>query len=385
MPKNDTSSRSWFCVQTFKDLEKVPEYLKEYVGTNPQKVCELMAEKWISGGVGRSGSWVYCVSAEGLHHVHNVLESVGKTRFSAVKKAFPGMHVEPTQGTKKDVVDYIEKKGRFAEKGEQILYTYTVGEIEGKQGYRSDLNMVQQLISEGLTPREILDSDPNFYRLSSYLQEMFYAKKLADTPPIRDVSVFWHFGETGTGKTMQAFSNIEKKGRENVFYVTAENRSPFDNYVAQSELWIDELRQDSPYFTFPLMLNVLDKYTAEIPCRYKNSLMLWNEVHVLSPLLPYEVYDNLMNKHDKIAQLLRRVRYYVYHYKDDFGVIKNFTLDTKNSGQFLDRTLIVNQARMAELVQADKKSPEKVETSPALGVVSSSSSSALVDEFSQFF
>lgn len=356
----DTMSRSWFCVMNFKDEEKIPEYIKPYVKENPQKVCELMAEKWI-GNEGRSGAWVYCVSADGLHHVHTVLESSpNKTRFSAVKKAYPEMHIEPTQGNKAQVEDYIYKRGAFEEKGEKVLYTYIVGEIKGKQGQRSDLVEVKSLIDDGLTPIQILNTNPNYYRISGHIDKMFYNKKLAETPCIREVVVYWHYGATGTGKTRQGYLNMTEKGREGVYITSAENEHPFDRYVAQSELWIDELRQNSPYFTFARLLGVCDVYTADVSARYNDNLMLWKEVHITSPLLPWEVYDNLRHKQDKLNQLLRRIKYYVYHYKDENGEIQKYTYDTHNKGMQIDRSIFEINAKIEKI----KKASGALESTP---------------------
>lgn len=345
--KRDTMSRSWFCVMNFKDSDKIPDYLQKYVKVNPQAVCELMAEKWCISET-RSGAWTYCVSAEGLHHVHCVLESSpNKTRFSAVKSAYPEMHIEPTQGNKKQVEDYIYKRGAFEEKGERVLYIHIVGEIKGKQGHRSDLVEVKNLIDEGLTPAQVLDSNPNFYRISGAVDKMFYAKKLSDTPCIRDNVVYWHFGKTGTGKTYQCFEHMMSRGREEVYFTSAENAHPFDKYVAQSEIWIDELRQDSPYFTFTRMLGVCDTYTADVSARYNDNLMLWTQTHVTSPLMPWEVYDGMRHKQDKLNQLLRRIRYYCYHWHDAEGY-HEFVYDSNNSGQQIDRVIIEGMALSAQ-------------------------------------
>lgn len=331
--KKEVRCRSWFCV-----LNNPSEHYPELKEKKPEEICKLLSEKWCVSD-SRSGGWVYCISADGLHHVHMVLEDDNKSSFTAVKTAYDKAHIEPTQGNKKQVEDYIYKRGAFEEKGEQILCTHLIGEIKGKQGQRSDLAEVKNLIDSGLTPRKVLAMNPNYYRISGYIERMYYEKKLADTPCIREVTVYWHFGATKTGKTYQAYKDMEEKGREHVFVTSAENPHAFDNYQAQNEVWIDELRQDSPFFRFATLLQVCDKYTADIQCRYSDKLMLWNELHITSPMLPYEIYDNLARS-DKINQLYRRIDYYVYHYKDKTGNYKSYVYNDCGCEQKVERDYI---------------------------------------------
>ena len=63
---NDVTVRSWFCV--FNNPDK-----HGYEGT-PQEVCEKLMGEWVGDSGTRSGAWAYCISAEGLHHLHMVLE-----------------------------------------------------------------------------------------------------------------------------------------------------------------------------------------------------------------------------------------------------------------------------------------------------------------------
>ena len=69
---------------------------------SPQEVCEQLRDEWIQDSTTRTGAWAYCISAEGLHHVHMVLEDAVAMRFSMVKKTYAiGAHLEPTKGSKK--------------------------------------------------------------------------------------------------------------------------------------------------------------------------------------------------------------------------------------------------------------------------------------------
>ena len=165
---NETS-KSWFCV-----FNNPAEH--GYEG-EPQEVCNRLRDEWCSGSETRSGAWVYCVSAAGLHHIHMVLEDTVTMRFSAIKASYAkGMHFEPTKGNKKQVEDYINKKGAFEEKGEEIICSVVHGEIRGRQGKRNDLTKIYELISEGLTISEILDIDASFFRYRNLIKEMYFTQ-----------------------------------------------------------------------------------------------------------------------------------------------------------------------------------------------------------------
>lgn len=334
---NNTVSKSWFCV-----LNHPEENISECAGKTSKEICEILSKMWCVSDT-RSGAWVFCVSAEGLKHVHMVLEDEKAMRFSAVKKVFPIAHIEMTKGNKNQVEDYIYKRGAFEEKGEKIIETLIVGEIKGKQGKRKDLENIKDMVDKGMTPRQILDSDVNLYRLETYINKIYYDEKLKNIPIIRDVAVYWHFGDTGTGKSYQAFEHMQEKGREEVYFCSATNRNPFDGYVSQSEIWIDELRNDSSFFTFPAILSICNGFAIPVSARYQDKHMLWSEVHITTPLMPYEIYSYL-DRNDKINQLYRRIRYYVYHYIDDSGKYRTYIYDNRNGRQKIQREFIIMQA-----------------------------------------
>lgn len=343
METKDSLSRSWFVV-----LNNPVEHYPELSGKSEKEICEFLAEKWLSGGKNRTGAWLYCVSADGLHHIHAVLESCpNKSRFSAVKRAYEKAHIEPTMGNKSQVEDYINKRGAFEEKGEKIVYKHQVGEIVGKQGKRSDLENIKELIESGLTPSQIRNLNPDNYRLTEYIDKMFFDYKLSNTACIRDVKVFWHFGETATGKSYECFKHMQEKGRDKVYFCSGEQKNPFDSYQAQEELWIDELRETSPYFNFPTLLSFCDKYTAPLSARYCDKLQLWKEVHITSPLLPAEVFPYGRDKNDKLQQLNRRITAYIYHYVDKNGSYQQFEFKPSNSKDTVLRDTVLAECAIA--------------------------------------
>jgi len=302
---NQESCRSWFCVLNNPQLI--------YDGT-PNKIAEKALDEWVLEQPTRSGAVAYCISADGLHHLHMVLEDSNKSRFSAVKKAYPNAHIEPTKGNKEQAEDYIKKRGKFEEKDEQVLYTAQHGEIKGAQGQRKDLQIIQDYIEQGLTPNEIMDMNIEYRKHEKLIKDHFFQGRKRNTPNKREVTVYWHVGKSGTGKSHEILDLIEKYGENEVYCVT-DFKNGFDKYNAEKILVLDEFRGQMQYH---LLLTILDVYKSQIPCRYTNVYGLWQEVHITS-VLPFEkAYQKMVEENrniDTLEQLKRRIDYVVYHQK----------------------------------------------------------------------
>lgn len=310
-------SRSWFCV-----YNNPAEHDDRFKDKTPDEILELLRDDWINLESDTCGAWAYCISADGLHHVHMVLERSCNMRFSWIKSRYcSGMHIEATQGSKKQAEDYINKRGRFAEKGETVVCVLVEGQIQGKQGSRSDLESIEALLAEGKSPNEIMREKFSYRRYESMIRKAYYAKRYEETPVMRDVCVHWIFGATGTGKSYKYVELCNDFGEENIYRVT-DYEHPWDNYNAEPILFLDEFRGSIQYGQ---LLLALDVYKCELPARYSNCKALWNTVYIASPLLPQEIYSNLAHN-DSLEQLYRRINDVTYFYIDN-GEHRRFTID----------------------------------------------------------
>lgn len=319
---NDVS-KSWFAVFN-NPHEKVRPNGENY-SEDPKKCCEELRDEWIldtDGNVvpGRSGAWAYCISAAGLRHVHMILEDEKAMRFTAVKKSYAqGMHFAATKGTKAEAEGYIKKIGKWEEKGEDILYTEVYGEIKANQGARKDLDEIEQMIQDGKTPTEIMDTKFAWRKYEKMIKDAFYSKRAKETPPFRDVRVVWHVGEAGSGKSYNyvKMCNDPEIGEENIYLLTDYDNGGFDSYCAEKILFMDEFKGQ---MRFQLLLNYLDGYKIQVHARYGNVRALWNEVHITSVYPPEEVYKSMVETSvralDTVAQLKRRINTIVYHWKE---------------------------------------------------------------------
>jgi hypothetical protein len=301
---NKEASRSWFCV-----LNNPQEV---YTG-EPHEIAEQCLAEWVTDHPTRTGAVAYCLSSEGLHHLHMVLEDAQKARFSALKKLYPKAHLEPTKGNKEQAEDYINKRGKFQEKGEAVLYIAKFGEIKANRGARRDLEIIDDMLREGKTPSQIYDVDFAFRRYESMIRAEFFRRRRNNTPLVRDVVVYWHVGESRTGKSYEQIKAMEKHGEDEVYVVT-DYRHGFDLYSGERVLILDEYKGQLPYNQ---LLIILDRYRSQVAARYANVVGLWTEVHITSVFPPERVYEKMVDDQkdiDTLTQLMRRISFMVYHW-----------------------------------------------------------------------
>jgi hypothetical protein len=299
--------RSVFCV-----LNNPSEH--GFTGT-PEEVSKSVLAVWSTSKPDgtRGGAVVYCISPTGLHHLHMVFECTRETKFkfATVKRLFPTAHIEMTMGNKTQAEDYINKTGKYAEKGETVLFKAQDWEIQGCQGRRKDLDEIADMIADGMTPQEILNEDIKYYTRENIIKKAYFNKRYNETPVVRDIDVHWLFGTTGTGKSYKWVELVQTFGEQNVYKVT-DYEHPWDSYNGEPVLFLDEFRGGIHYNQ---LLMALDKYKCELPARYTNCKALWTSVYITSPLLPQEIYTYL-DDNDKLKQLYRRITDISYYYFD---------------------------------------------------------------------
>lgn len=325
---SETISRSWFCVLNNPQSHG-------YIGS-PEEIVEQLKKEWIGDNPLRKGYWAFCIAENGLPHVHMVLEGSGAMRFSLIKKAYPKAHLEPTKGSKKQILTYIKKEPPFDEKGEKVVTFTSHGNIEGHKRFALSntndiLQTIEQLIEDGLTPSAIMAEDIRLRKEEGLIRKAYFAKRYKETPPQRDIKVIWHCGGSGTGKSFAYIKLCEEFGDDNIYFFSDyanKGIGGFDGYCGEPILFMDELKGDSLPFEF--LLTILQGYRTQIHCRYANCYALWNEVHITSIFSPEDIYEGMVARDrqatDTIKQLLRRINLYVYHYTEK-GEYKTFELE----------------------------------------------------------
>lgn len=291
-------------------------------GFTSDKIKEVLS-RW------KTEYYCFCFETgdQGTYHVHIYIKFCNPQSLSTISKAFGNAHIELVRGTSKENRDYIRKEGAYEGTEKQTTnHTETFFESgdcptedEESKGHRSDLDEIDDMLEQGLTPNQILDTLPFSYRrYEKDIRAKFFALRSKTTPPKRNVKVIWHVGESGTGKSFTYTHLCETMGEDAVYLLTDYETGGFDMYCGEPILFMDEFKGS---MKFQQLLNYLDGYKIQIHCRYANAKALWTAVHITSVYPPDEVYSFMVAQdkrdRDRLSQLLRRINEVVYHYIED--------------------------------------------------------------------
>lgn len=312
-------NRSWFCV-----WNNPKEHREEFQSKTPEEICFVLCDEWQKKyGDNCACAVAYCISKDGLEHIHSVLENPNKVSFSKVREFFGNTgHIDPTRGTKKQAEDYINKRGAFEEKGEKILAIVTRGEIQGAQGRRNELEEIDNLIAEGKTPTEIFEiCGLMSRRYEDIIKKAYFAKRCKETPRARDVEIYWHLGDSGSGKSYCYAS--DNRPDDDIILIHSKDfghSGLWDNYYGQSVLYMDELKPGSCSFSW--LLGILDVYRTPLKARYADGFQLWTEVNITSVFTPEEIYRQMIEKADgnskvDVIEQLHRIKKLTFHFVTD--------------------------------------------------------------------
>ena len=301
---------------------------------NPQFLAEYLTNLWEESGKDRTCAVAVCISEKGLYHAHMALYTDNSTTLANVSRILFDSHIEPQLGGKAELTGYIEKTGKYAEKGEQVLFTKGLEAIQDRQGQRNDLAEIEALLQDGLKPEEIFAHSFRYRKYEKMIKADYLARRIKETPLKKDMWNEYHVGESGTGKTYTYIQLCEEHSADEVYlcndYSNAgSSGGGFDFYTNSPAkiIVLDEFRGGMP---FNQLLSMLDVYSRnQQHCRFQNTYCLWTSVIICSIYPPEKVYafmvDDTEQDTDSIRQLLRRLNVIVYHYIEN-GEYKTFSI-----------------------------------------------------------
>lgn len=337
--------RAWVVTVQKANMEKAGLTKAEY--ENSEYLAEFLSTLWNDSGKNRCCGVAVCVSEQGLYHAHMALYG-NTTTLGNVSKILFDSHVEPQLGGKKELYDYITKNGKYAEKGEQVLYTKDLDKIQDNKGSRSDLDEIAILLNDGLSPEEIMAQNFKYRKYEKMINKEYAAKKIRNTPLIKHTFNEWHFGESSTGKTFYYMQLCKRFSPEQIYICNDFSNGGLDLYVSNGMppiLFLDEFKADLSY---KMLLSILDKYSrAQTHCRYNNTYNLWTSTIITSVYSPDSIYEMMVKKDglrkdiDTFYQLKRRLDVIVYHYKVNDNYY-SYTIPANQYTNFADLMYKVN-------------------------------------------
>ncbi len=369
----DNRSRSWLVTVQVANMEKAGLSKENY--EDPDFLANFLIEIWAKSGSGREAGVAVCVSANGLYHAHVACYG-NTTTLKRVAEIFFDSHVEPQLGGKSELKCYLEKSGKYEEKGEHVLLTKGLDIIKDKQGKRNDLEEIQSMLENGSTPNEIFAENFRYRKYEKMIKADYLQRRIKKTPLIKEMHNEYHFGDSGTGKTYVYIKKCEEYSEEEVYLCNDYSNSRgsaggFDFYAnnAAKVIVLDEFRGEIPYSQ---MLSILDVYSRnQQHCRFQNVYALWTSVIICSILSPEQVYFNMVDQiqrsRDTFKQFIRRFEIIVYHYINKDGEYKSYSMpasEYKGSDDIIQRALKIeylNKEWGAKEVRRENESGQKEE------------------------
>lgn len=333
----DSSTRKWLILLNNPKLkgythDKIKEVLGTFKGISYWCMCDEIGLE------------------SKLPHTHIFLYSNSPIKFSTMKKKFEGGHFDVARGTCIQNQDYVRKEGKWAkDKKKDTNLPYTFEEwgtmpLE-RQGHRSDLEDVLDMIKSGKTDIEIIEEIPsqvwNIDKLEG-IRQRYLARQFDNI--FRNVEVTYIYGATRLGKTRYV---MDKYGYRNVCRVYNYIKNPFDNYNGQDVILFDEFRSS---FNVADMLTYIDGHPIQFPCRYRDKQACYTKIYIISNIpLEKQYVDIQRTEFGTWQAFLARI-----HYVCEF-IGKNFSVPLTMS-EWLDK----HPASLIEPVSPINKSVDRM-------------------------
>lgn len=293
---------------------------------------------------------VMCVaekSPSGTFHLHHVFCSKNSVRFEVLQKAYAHSRIEKAYGDAASNRDYIFKEGsskNAAKKETQLCEPLVWGDWFGTDADRDEtlsgkgvLARIDKMLDDGMTPNEICAVSASYAYHQKTIEALYVARCREQMPARRDVSVYYHVGRSGSGKTECYDELLCEHPAHEVVKLTC-SKNTFDDYFFEPYVVLDEIRgcnfnPSSSYFLsssdecdIPLstLLEALDVRTSILGARYRNKPWCPKEIHLTSVYPPEKLYN--FTGYEAQEQLFRRLTWIVYHWIDNDGNFRRYQI-----------------------------------------------------------
>jgi hypothetical protein len=263
------------------------------------------------------------------YHTHIYVVFSNAVRFSTMKNRFDSAHLEMCNGTSQQNRDYVFKEGKHEKERKKITHHTETHEEYGqmpieRQGARNDLADLQDMIEQGMTNAEIVRICPQFSFAITKIEQMrqtFREEQYKNM--FRQLDVTYVYGKAGVGKTRDV---MEKYGYPNVYRFT-DYQNPFDNYGGQDIVVFEEFRSS---LKIQDMLNYLDGYPLQLPCRYANKVACYTKVYIITNIELEKQYESIQLEHPETWNAFKRRIHKIKVYSDtgisEYTDVENYLL-----------------------------------------------------------
>ena len=210
-------------------------------------------------------------------------------------------NAQSQKGTHQQAIDYVKKD-------EVLVFAYGEIPLDGQSPKTSAWDYILEMIQEGATDFEIMMKYPSYYaKCKTGITAMRTELAFQTVGEFREINVTYIWGPTGSGKTRGVLESAE---HPRDVYKVVDYKHPFDNYRGQDIILFDEFRSS---IKLEQMLNYIDGYIVELPCRYHNKVSQWSQVYIVSNIPmseqypSFQEYDISIGKKQSWDAWLRRI------------------------------------------------------------------------------
>lgn len=249
----------------------------------------------------------YCVICEELHedehpHYHAYVQFAKKLNsrrnlFTIEENVANVKVVGRTNADVQRCIAYVKKDGIFREYGERPESLRKLQRIEKIQFIKE--HTIKECVESG-----------NFS--ISEIKNLDYVKsKMVEQRPDRERIVYWFHGDTGTGKTREAW-RIAKEAytTEDIWYASGNQRDFKNGYTGQRCVILDDFRNGNIAFNELLVLT--DRYPCIVNVKGGYCNWMADLIIITCPFTPQETFvkrsfnGELIERED-IGQIIRRI------------------------------------------------------------------------------
>ncbi len=243
------------------------------------------------------------IGESGTYHFQGYCELISQMSLNPVKELLggPTVHIERRRGSQAQAIAYCKDPNKRMQPSEP----YEEG-TPRTQGKRMDLEGFKNEVMNGANLRELLDD--HYGVIARYPK--FYEKLKQMNRPIRSVEleVVLLIGPTGTGKTRYV---EDMYGRDDEFWRMPLNNGTmwFDSFDGHTKVLLDDFCGKRSHYKLDNLLQLLDRYSVQVPTKGGHAWWMPNEVYVTTNLLPSKWYEwgNRLEQYDALARRFSKV------------------------------------------------------------------------------
>lgn len=211
----------------------------------------------------------------GRHHLQGWVYFKNARSFQAVKNTMPQCNLEMQRGTNSQAADYCKKADSRVRDG----LVYEAGTMPGDAGRQSSLGDACACVKESGMKRVWSEMPEQFVRNHTGLGKLARLEARAKIPRVREVKVYYVWGETGCGKSWWA-EHFEEEEDE-CYSMGDDGKGWFGNYEGERTLIIEEFMGKMEYRFFLRLLDGykmdLDVKGAHVPAAFTTLILTSNQ------------------------------------------------------------------------------------------------------------